>query len=180
MPTLRKLAPLTLVLPLALGSAMGGCHAYDLRATNTTSQDVRVSLHKGKRHKEISTVVLAPGASVGWTGQTQRPVLLRVGSGPGTGDTTEVRVPRRVHTDLDIAMESGRLQVFNAETGEPVGLCCIDGTCPECQAARAEAEAAEHGEDAETVPADPQHEDADDADAGDDEPAVDLVEPGDG
>jgi hypothetical protein len=144
-----------------------------MRATNTTSQDVRVSLHKGKRHKEISTVVLAPGTSVGWTGQTQRPVLLRVGSGPG--DTTEVLVPRRVHTDLEVAMDGGGLQVFNAETGEPVGMCCIDGSCPECGAARAEAEAAEREE---VLPADPQHEDANDnADAQDEEPAVDLVEP---
>ncbi|HZW09211.1 MAG TPA: hypothetical protein VFF69_04845 [Phycisphaerales bacterium] len=175
MPMLRPLAPIALLLAVGLG----GCHAYDMRATNTTSQDVRISLHKGKRHKEISTVVLAPGASVGWSGQTQRPVLLRVGSGPGTGDSTEVLVPRRVHTDLDIAMDAGALQVFNAETGEPVGVCCIDGTCPECEAARAEAAAAEQEED-EAIPADPQHEDANDnADGADDQPAVDLVEPED-
>lgn len=142
MPRIRSLAALALALPLALPLA-GGCFRYDMRATNTSGQDVRVSLHKGKRHRELSTVVLAPGSSVGWTGQTQRPVLLRVATEPGAAERLEVAVPRRTHTQLDITRQAGQLAVLNAETGQPLGACCLDGSCPDCQAASAaQAEAA--------------------------------------
>lgn len=107
MPTLRSLAPLALALPLAAG----GCYRYDMRATNASTQDVRISLVKGKRQREISTVVLEPGGSVGWAGQSQRPVVLRVSTDPDVGDRTEVIVPRRVHTEFEVLSDGGRLTV---------------------------------------------------------------------
>ena len=111
MPRIRTLAPLALVLPLAL--PLGGCYRYDMRATNTSSQDVRISLVKGKRHREISTVVLEPGSSVSWEGQTQRPLLLRVTNDPNVGARTEVVVPKKVHTEFEVGVEGSEIVVHS-------------------------------------------------------------------
>ena len=71
-PLIAILACLAMLLPAA------GCYRYDARAKNLTGQDVRVSIHKGTQHREVSTAVLGPGASVGWTRSFNRPVHMPV------------------------------------------------------------------------------------------------------
>jgi hypothetical protein len=162
MHTLRSLAPLALALPLAVG----GCYRYDMRATNASSQDVRISLVKGKRQREISTVVLEPGASVGWSGTSQRPLLLRVSTDPDVGDRTDVVVPRKVHTEFEVLSEGGQLTVAS---DQPVTLV---------EPAQSEAEASPaDGQPAAQEPArQPAQTGAAQPETDDDQPAVDLIE----
>ena len=97
-PLIAILACLAMLLPAA------GCYRYDARAKNLTGQDVRVSIHKGTQHREVSTAVLGPGASVGWTGSFNGPVLMRVAQG---GEAADVPLPRRAHTEVEIAGAPG-------------------------------------------------------------------------
>ncbi len=165
MHSLRSLAPLALALPIALG----GCYRYDMRATNTSGEDLRVSLVKGKRQREISAVVLEPGASVGWKGQSQRPLVLRVANDPDVGTRTEVLVPRRVHTEFEVGFQGGEITIAS---DQPVVL---REPAPE-PVPESEAQPEEQWDSGyETEPTG----DADTGDQGGADPAVDLVEPDD-
>ena len=146
---LATLACSALLLPAS------GCYRYDARAKNLTSHDVRVSIHKGTRKREVSTAVLASGASVGWNGSFNGPVWVRVQSG---GEMVDVDLPRRAHTMVEVTDGGGELAVIKTIGEESWTL---GPACPEdCE----EACCAEPAEDS----------------AGGDDEMVDLVEPGDG
>jgi hypothetical protein len=159
MPRLA-LAALTCLAVLLPAS---GCYNYDARAKNVTGHDVRISLHKGTHKREVSTVVLAPGASVGWTGSLNGPVLLRVAGG---GESIDVGLPRRAHTLVEVGSLGGELQVSKTVGGETVAIaaaCPADCDKPCCAV---EVHDAEDG-------------DADSADHDDGE-MIDLIESDDG
>lgn len=181
---LAALTCLALLLPAA------GCYRYDARARNLTAQDVRISIHKGTRKREISTAVLGPGASAGWTGSANGPVLMRVAVG---GMAADVDLPRRKHTVVEIGGTAGSWSLIKTIGDESysVGLgafsfepaCADDCTLPCCaddedgeQAGAAadddEAEEAAEGDDDD-------HEEAEEGDDDDDE-MLDLIEPDDG
>lgn len=92
-------------------AGLSGCYSYDVSATNDSAQDVRISLVKGKRHVHLSDVVLAPGGSAEWSGQTNGPIVVRVAAAPGGPQVSEIVVPRRTLTELDIYSAGGALAV---------------------------------------------------------------------
>ncbi len=97
--------------------SLTGCHGfrYDTRTTNATNESVRISLYKGKRHVEISSAIAAPGAVVAWTGQTQRPVIVRIEPvNTGRSEAIEVSLPRRVHTELTINHTGERFDIISS------------------------------------------------------------------
>lgn len=98
-------------------ASLTGCHGYryDTRTTNATNESVRISLYKGKRHVEISSAIAAPGTVVAWTGQTQRPVIVRVEpTNAGINEAIEVSLPRRVHTELTINHAGERFDIVSS------------------------------------------------------------------
>lgn len=103
---------------------VGGCYRYDASAKNLTNQSVRVSLHKGRYQREISTAVLAPGASVGWNGAVNGPVFLRVAA---AGESVDVGLPRRAYTELDVGTLDGELSIIKTVAGES---CAIAAAYP--------------------------------------------------
>ena len=187
------------VLALTIGSlgllALSGCHGYrfDARATNTTSENVRISIYKGKRHVKISSVIAAPGSVVSWTGQTRKPVIVRVepaNFAPGAGQVVEVSLPRRIHTDLTITSPDQNLKIISSQ---PMTACCKAPANPSADTTDT-ADAADEDDfvilpnapqsDTPDTPANADKESAEptdqDTQAGDDsddsDPAVDLVE----
>lgn len=150
-PLIAILACLAMLLPAA------GCYRYDARAKNLTSQDVRISIHKGTKHREVSTAVLGPGASVGWTGSFNGPVLMRVALG---GVAADVPLPRRAHTEVEIAGAPGAWTLIKTIGDESFS---IDPRAVEAD------DADDEGDDGD-----------DEADDDEDDEMVDLAEPGDG
>lgn len=156
---MRRRVPLAVSI-VAACSLFGGCYHYNAMATNTSSQDMGVSLHKGKKRVELSSVVLHPGSSITWEGSTNGPVLVRFAA---LGETVDVRVPRRRLTTLSASTANGSLEV--AKTVAGVAACCTDDDCTcdgvgdDCaaccesdQAGQAEEpQAEEHGETIELV-----------------------------
>ncbi len=134
------LACFALLLPV------GGCYRYDAEAKNLTNQSVRVSLHKGRYQREISTAVLAPGASVGWNGAVNGPVFLRV---MAVGESVDVGLPRRAYTVLDVGVFDGQLSITKTVAGESFA---IEAACPvDCDEACCAAEGSEPDGDAEII-----------------------------
>lgn len=125
---LAALASAALLLPAS------GCYRYDARANNLTGHEVRVSINKGTRQREVSAAEIENGGSLGWTGSFNGPVVMKVASG---GETVVVGLPRRAHTVVDVATVDGKLTVtktvgdktwtLNAGCGEECeGACCTD------------------------------------------------------
>ncbi len=161
---LAVLACSALLLPV------GGCYRYDAGAKNLTNQSVRVSLHKGRYQREISTAVLAPGASVGWNGAVNGPVFLRVAGG---GESLEVSLPRRVHTVLNVSSLNGQLSITTTIDGEVVE---IEAGCPaDCEKVCCVGEVDSEIEEMDNASCS-DDERAEPDEAGDDEQIIDLIE----
>lgn len=139
-PLIAILACLAMLLPAA------GCYRYDARAKNLTGQEVRVSIHKGTQHREVSTAVLGPGASVGWTGSFNGPVIMRVALG---GVAADVPLPRRAHTEVEIAGAAGAWTLVKTVGDESFSIdpravvCDEDCELPCCADEEEDAEAGE-------------------------------------
>ncbi|MCC7387457.1 MAG: hypothetical protein IT431_01685 [Phycisphaerales bacterium] len=116
---LAALAAAALLLPAS------GCYRYDARANNLTGHELRVSIHKGSRHREVSTALLGSGASAGWTGSFNGPIVMRVASG---AEVVDVPLPRRSHTVVDVASVNGAISVTKT-IGEETWT--LEPACPE-------------------------------------------------
>ncbi|MBK7403482.1 MAG: hypothetical protein IPJ41_02320 [Phycisphaerales bacterium] len=113
-----------IAIPCLAALFASGCYHYDARATNLSGQDVQVSLHKGKKQVELSSVSLPTGRSINWEGTTNGPVLLRF---EAIGQTADVRIPRRKHAELAADTTGGSLTVTKQVDG--VEACCTDEDC---------------------------------------------------
>lgn len=159
---LAALAAAALLLPAS------GCYRYDARANNLTGHEVRVSIHKGTRQREVSTALVGSGGSVGWTGSFNGPVIMRVES---EGEVFDIGLPRRAHTVVDVASTGDGPSVtktvgeeaWTIQPGCPEG--CEGDCCTEPKAGGAPAAAP--AEAAEPV----EHDEGE---------MIDLVEPGEG
>jgi hypothetical protein len=144
---LAALATAALLLPAS------GCYRYDARANNLTGHEVRVSIHKGTRKREVSTALLGAGGSAGWTGSFNGPVVMRVES---EGMTVDVPLPRRAHTEVEIAGGTGAWSLIKTVGDESYSIDpwsismadeCGEDCEGECCADAADASATEEAAD---------------------------------